>query len=45
MVAQIEISNQRGLKQGNPMVPFLFLLKAEGVSGLVNIVVKLDIWL
>jgi hypothetical protein len=35
-----EINIQRGLKQGNPLAPFLFLLVAEGLGGLMRSAVE-----
>jgi hypothetical protein len=39
-----EINIQRGLKQGDPLAPFLFLLVVKGFSGVVRKAVDLDIF-
>lgn len=36
-----EVSIQKGLKQGHPLAPFLFLLVAEGLTGLTRNAVSL----
>jgi len=39
-----EIKNQKGLRQGNPLAPFLFLMVADGLGGLMRMATDKDLF-
>lgn len=39
-----EVKIQKGLRQGDPLAPFLFLMVAEGLTGMMRNVVELGIF-
>lgn len=40
----MEVEIQKGLKQGDLLAPFLYLIVAEGLSGLMKNIVSLELF-